>query len=133
MPNHVVGTAEENLFGNILVVDDQSTQRTKIERAVCTLGHQVEAVDSAVSAMAYLQDKPVDLILLDIVMPNIDGIEMLRWLASEPSLQHIPVVVISAYDDESDVVAKAIELGAEDFLPKHFALPILEAVSIRVC
>lgn len=123
----MVSPAEANLPGKILVVDDQSTQRIKIEKGVRTLGHEVEAVSSAVFAMAHLQEHPVDLILLDILMPHIDGIEMLKWLASEPSLEHIPVVVISAYDGESDLVAKAIELGAEDFLPKHFALPILEA------
>ena len=77
--------------------------------------------------MSYLSEHSVDVILLDIVMPDIDGYAVLAWLKDQPLLKHIPVVVISAYDDQSEMVVKAIEMGAEDFLPKQFALPLLQA------
>lgn len=113
--------------GAVLVVDDQATQRTKIEIGATRLGHQVTTVASAADAMSYLSEHSVDVILLDIVMPDIDGYAVLAWLKDQPLLKHIPVVVISAYDDQSEMVVKAIEMGAEDFLPKQFALPLLQA------
>ena len=123
----LIDTAEEIPAGKVLVVDDQSTHRKKIEMGVTTLGHKVDSVESGRDAIFYLHRNPVDLILLDINMPHIDGIAVLNWLKNEKTLSHIPVIIISAHDDESELVSKAIKLGAEDFLSKNFALPILRA------
>ncbi|MGB1256816.1 MAG: EamA family transporter, partial [Thiolinea sp.] len=68
-----------------------------------------------------------DAILLDIIMPEMDGFEVLQAIKSEVELRDIPVIVISALGDETLSVVKAIELGAEDFLPKDFDLIILQA------
>jgi len=123
----IEGSNESPEAGVILVVDDQATQRIKIEMGATHLGHQVSSVSSAADAISHLNEHSVDVILLDIVMPDTDGFEVLAWLKGQAHLKHIPVIVISAHNHQSDMVVKAIEMGAEDFLPKHFALPILQA------
>ena len=73
----------------------------------------------------------VDLALLDIVMPEMDGFEVLRRLHADEALRHVPVIVVSSLEDMSDVT-RAIELGAVDFLPKNFDATLLKA-RIRAC
>lgn len=114
-------------IAHFLIVDDQSTHRKKIALAVSELGHSAYSVSSAAEAMQYLQQHAVDMVLLDIEMPQADGFSVLEWKKQQPSLHHIPVVVISAHEDDTDLVVKAIKLGAEDFLPKNFVLPVLQA------
>ena len=117
----------DNPLGNVLVVDDDNTSRLKMVLAVQTLGHNVEATANGKEALALLEQKPFDLVLLDIVMPEMDGFEMLQIMKSTSPLSDIPVIVISALDNEMDSVVKAIELGAEDFLPKTFDRVLLRA------
>ncbi|TIV08922.1 MAG: response regulator, partial [Mesorhizobium sp.] len=68
-----------------------------------------------------------DLVLLDIMMPEMDGFEVLKRLKSSAKTRDLPVIVISALDEEMNSVVHAIELGAEDFLPKDFELALLKA------
>lgn len=112
---------------SILVVDDSSLNRKKMSKAVANLGHRVEAADDGDAALAALRQKPVDAVLLDIMMPGLDGFEVLRILKSDKDMRDIPVIVISALDEETESVVKAIELGAEDFLPKSFDPVLLKA------
>lgn len=79
------------------------------------------------AALAAVQAKTFDAILLDILMPGIDGFGVLEALKSDPSLRDIPVIVISALDDDAQSVVRAIENGAEDFLPKNFDPVLLRA------
>ncbi len=113
--------------GNILVVDDQKTHRVKIALGVSELGYRVSSVASAEDAKHHMQNNRVDMVLLDIEMPEADGYSVLDWRNQQPALKHIPVVVISAHEGNSQAVVKAIKLGAEDFLPKNFVLPVLKA------
>ena len=115
------------MTANILVVDDQATQRQKISLGVKQLGYEVTAVSSASEAISHLHDNPIDMMLLDIEMPEADGYSVLEWKNSQAHLKHIPVVVISAHEGDMEQVIKAIKLGADDFLPKNFVLPILNA------
>ena len=75
--------------------------------------------------MALLQREPVDLVLLDVMMPDLDGPAVLEWLKQDPERRHIPVLMISALDETASVV-RSIELGAEDYLPKPCDPVLLE-------
>ena len=103
---------------HILVVDDQATQRKKLAMAVRGLGHQVDTASDGKEALLKVRSQPYDLILLDILMPGMDGFEVMEFLKKDPSLRDIRIIVISALDNEMSSVVKAIELGAQDFLPK---------------
>lgn len=117
--------------GRVLVVDDQRTTLTKLSRAVQYLGHDVTAVDNAGDALIKLQETEFDAVLLDMLMPEMDGLEFLRQKKSIPQIAPVPVVVISGLDDRT-VIAEAITLGAEDYLPKNFD-PILLTVRLNGC
>jgi len=112
--------------GRILVVDDTRTLRLKLAGAAIGLGHQCQSVASGAEALDYMRSQPVDAVLLDIVMPEMDGFEVLKAMKGDPALKDIPVIVISSLDDTESAV-KAIELGAEDFLPKNFDPVIFRA------
>ena len=111
----------------VLVVDDTSVMRMKLRKAVQALGHTAEAAKDGQSALDLLAVEAFDAILLDIVMPGLDGFEVLMRLKADARLREIPVVVVSALDDEVDSVVRAIDLGAEDFLPKEFDPVLLRA------
>ena len=111
----------------VLVVDDNAINRMKMRLAVEHLGYRAEVAKDGMEALEALRQKPYDAVLLDIVMPKMDGFDVLRTLKSDDELRDIPVIVISALDDESESVVKAIELGAEDFLPKEFDPVLLRA------
>jgi class 3 adenylate cyclase/CheY-like chemotaxis protein len=115
--------------GRILVVDDTQFNRQLLTRLLKKIGHEsLEAADGR-AALALLRDPdvpPVDVILLDIVMPEMDGYEMLAVLKSDPALRHLPVIVISGVD-ELDSVVRCIEMGAADYLPKTVDPAILRA------
>jgi len=112
--------------GRILVVDDTKTMRLKLVGAATALGHACHSVSNGAEALGYLRVNSVDAVLLDIVMPEMDGFDVLKAMKSEPALRDIPVIVISSLDDTESAV-KAIELGAEDFLPKSFDPVIFRA------
>jgi len=111
----------------VLVVDDHKTIQMKLSMAVKALGYQSVIAASGKEALERLADESFDLVLLDIVMPEMDGFEVLQAIKSNVGLRNIPVVVISALDAEMDSVVKAINLGAEDFLPKNFDKVLFKA------
>lgn len=113
--------------GSVLIVDDSATVRTKLGKAVEALGYAAEAAASGAEALKLLADPSFDVVLLDIVMPEMDGFEVLQALKSSGRTRDLPVIVISALDEEMSSVVKAIELGAEDFLPKDFEVALLRA------
>jgi adenylate cyclase len=115
--------------GRILVVDDTPFNRQLLSRLLRTIGHEpLEAADGR-AALAVLRDPevaPVDVILLDIVMPEMDGYETLAALKSDPALRDLPVIVISGVDELESVV-RCIDMGAADYLPKTVDPAILKA------
>lgn len=111
----------------ILVVDDQLTHRRKMDLAVRALGHDVVAVADGNEALKTLRHSSFDLILLDIMMPDLDGFDVMEFLSKDNALREIPIIVISALDSEMDSVVKAIKLGAQDFLPKSYDPVLLKA------
>ena len=117
--------------GNILVVDDNAANREMLSRRLARVGHQVQVVANGPDALALLRRQPIDLVLLDVIMPQMSGYEVLQRLTTEDALREIPVVMISALD-EMDSVVRCIELGAEDYLPKPFD-PVLLRARIGAC
>jgi len=110
----------------ILVVDDHPTNRLRLSMAVKQLGYGVATASNGREALDRLRTDPCDLVLLDMLMPEMDGYEVLRCMQQSPELRRIPVIVISAVD-EMDSVVTCIELGAEDYLPKTFDPVLLRA------
>ncbi|MFO1036410.1 MAG: adenylate/guanylate cyclase domain-containing protein [Geminicoccaceae bacterium] len=112
--------------GTVLVVDDHPTSRLKLSLAVRNLGHATIEAQNGVEALERLRSTAVDLVLLDILMPEMDGYQVLHAMKADPKLQSLPVIVISALDELESVIA-CIELGAEDYLPKTFDPLLLRA------
>lgn len=116
---------------HVLVVDDHPTNRLKMSMAVQNLGHAARAVEDGRQALALLRLERHDLVLLDLLMPELDGYQVLQAMKQDAELRNIPVIVISSVD-EMDSVVKAIELGAEDYLPKTFD-PVLLRARVNAC
>ena len=112
--------------GRVLVVDDNEANRDLLARRVRRQGHTVTVAEDGVRALELMGQEPFDLVLLDIMMPKMNGYQVLEHLKHDPNLRHIPVIVISAVDDIKSVV-ECIELGAEDYLPKPFNAVLLAA------
>jgi DNA-binding response OmpR family regulator len=110
----------------ILIVDDNASSRLKLSKAVRNFGHHPEAVENGAKGLERLQSGDIDLLLLDIMMPVMDGFEVLKRMKADPRLREVPTLVISGLD-EIEETAKAIELGAIDFLPKTFNAVLLRA------
>ncbi len=112
--------------GRVLAVDDNEMNRDVLSRRLQREGHTVAVAPGGAEALEMARSQPFDVILLDIVMPGMNGLQVLEQLKADPQLQHIPVVMISALD-EMDSVVRSIEIGAEDYLPKPFEPAILRA------
>ncbi|GAB4215277.1 MAG: hypothetical protein OHK0022_54960 [Roseiflexaceae bacterium] len=121
------GTAE----GHLLVVDDNELNRDMLSRRLERLGYTVDLAENGRQALEIIRAKPFDLILLDLMMPEMDGYEVLERLKADPDQRHIPVIVLSAIDEISSV-ATCIEIGAEDHLLKPFD-PVLLRARIGAC
>lgn len=113
--------------GLVLVVDDDRTSRRKLILALKALGYVSIEAAGGKAALEMMRTHPVDLILLDIVMPEVDGFEVLRQCAEDPQLAEIPTLVISGLDGDMASVVRAIKLGAADFLPKQFDAVLFQA------
>lgn len=110
----------------ILVVDDQEENRTVLCRRLEKEGHNCAEAADGNAALERLAAEPFDLVLLDILMPGIDGREVLRRIKADEKLRHVPVIMISALDQIESVVA-CIQNGAEDYLSKPFNPVLLRA------
>ncbi|MGA1621561.1 MAG: SpoIIE family protein phosphatase, partial [Synechocystis sp.] len=121
-----VAPASPDLVGNILVVDDTPTNLDLLERQLTRKGHQVTTCLNAKLALEHLQQSAYDIILLDLIMPDTNGYEFLKFLKGSPEFQFIPVIMISALDDFQNIV-QCIKVGAEDYLPKPFDPILLKA------
>jgi adenylate cyclase len=110
----------------ILIVDDTAATRELLSRRLAREGHHVVEVANGRSALDCVAVETFDLILLDMMMPDINGYEVLIQLKADARFRHIPVIVISALD-EIDSLVRCIEAGAEDYLSKPFDAVLLRA------
>jgi adenylate cyclase len=115
--------------GRVLVVDDSRVNRLMLVRLLSSLGHEPVEAENGRLAIDHLRDPdgaPIDVVLLDLVMPELDGYHTLELLKADPALAAIPVIVISDVDDLASVV-RCIEMGAADYLPRPYEPSILRA------
>ncbi len=113
-------------LGHVLVVDDNRLNRLKLARGLEQQGYSVNTAENGREALEMLRSTSFELLLLDIMMPVMDGFQVLEEMKSDPGLRDIPVIVISALE-EMDSVVKCIEMGAEDHMPKPFDPTLLNA------
>jgi adenylate cyclase len=112
---------------SLLVVDDNEDNRFALTRRLAREGYtDIATAENGRQALDLLRSRPFDLVLLDIMMPELNGYQVLERLKADESLRHIPVIMVSAVD-EFDSVIHCIELGAEDYLPKPFNATLLKA------
>ncbi len=112
--------------GSLLVVDDDLANREMLSRRLQRQGYAVSVAENGQAALKMVRSSKFDLVLLDMIMPGLDGCEVLQALKSDDHLRHIPVLMISALDDVDGIV-RCIELGAEDYLSKPFNPVFLRA------
>jgi adenylate cyclase len=125
------GEASAGRRAAILVVDDNEDNRQMLARRLRRQDYEVLIAAGGNEALSVLGAAPVDLVLLDVMMPDLDGYAVLQRLKADPALRDIPVLMISALDD-MDSVVRCIELGADDYLGKPFD-PILLQARIGAC
>lgn len=119
-------TEDRSAPARIMVVDDVEVNRDLLSRRLQRMGHVVTTANDGQEALDLTRDPSWDLIMLDVMMPVLDGIGALTALKSSDATRHIPVIMISA-NTELETVVKCIELGAEDYLPKPFDPVLLRA------
>ena len=112
--------------GSVLVIDDNEMNLDLMKRYLNRQGHSVMVAESGRRALELMKSGAFDLVLLDVMMPEMDGYEVLREIKGHEEWRHLPVIMISALD-EMDSVVRCIEIGAEDYLPKPFDPVLLKA------
>jgi sigma-B regulation protein RsbU (phosphoserine phosphatase) len=123
-PSEPVGLPHRG--GRVLVADDNSINRDLLRQWLTRQGHEVEEATGGEEALALVRKNDYDLILLDLVMPDKNGLEVLETLKQEGRLGLVPVIMLSALD-EIDSVARCIERGADDYVAKPFNMVLLRA------
>jgi sigma-B regulation protein RsbU (phosphoserine phosphatase) len=115
----------------ILVVDDDELNRDMLTQRLERQGYSVLRAADGVRALEILERQPIDLVLLDVLMPHMDGYQVLERMKANPALQDVPVLMISGLSEIESVV-RCIEMGAADYLPKPFN-PVLLQARIGAC
>jgi CheY-like chemotaxis protein len=112
--------------GTILVVDDDASNRDLLARRLARLGYTVRKAEDGAAALAAVKTGSLDVILLDVMMPGMDGLEVLQVLKASPDSKDVPVIMLSGVDT-METIGRCIELGAEDYLSKPFEPFLLRA------
>ena len=110
----------------ILVVDDEEDILSLVEYNLVKSGYDVACVETGEDALKTAKSMSPDLIVLDLMLPGIDGLEVCRLLKQNSTTEQIPIIILSAKGEESDVV-RGLELGADDYVTKPFSPNILVA------
>ncbi len=111
---------------NILVVDDEEDILELIRYNLFREGYQVRCVESGEKCLKAVQSETVHLIILDLMLPGVDGLEVARRLKQDTKTENIPIIMLTAKGEDSDVVI-GLELGADDYVTKPFSPRILTA------
>ncbi len=110
----------------ILVVDDEEDLLELIRYNLSKEGYRVDCAASGEQAIQEARTTVPDLIVLDLLLPNVDGLDVCKHLKSDPKTQHVPIVMLTAKSEEADVVT-GLELGADDYITKPFSPRVLLA------
>lgn len=123
-----VNLADSDLTGHILIVDDREEGAKIMALLLEEEGHTVQIALRGEEALKRIYERPPDVVILDVMMPDINGMEVLRRLRANPDFAELPIIMVTALGDTTDVV-RGIELGATDYLTKP---PRFEVLSARV-
>ena len=110
-------------MGLICVVEDDSSVRAAIERALCSSGHGVTTASTGLEALTRVVEDRPDAVILDLGLPDIDGLELLKMLRA---ISNVPVIVATARDDDAGIV-RTLNAGADDYVIKPFSTDQLDA------
>jgi len=110
----------------ILIVEDEEDILELLEFNLTKVGYEVDGVDSGEKALSEIKAHQPDLILLDLMLPGVDGLEVCRAVKRDPDLKDIGVIMVTARGEESDVV-KGLEMGADDYITKPFSPKVVAA------
>jgi len=110
----------------ILVVDDEEDILELVRHVLAREGYDVICVETGESCLKQARQRPPDLIVLDLMLPGIDGLDVCKALKAEDNTRSIPIVMLSAKGDEADIVT-GFELGADDYITKPFSGKVLSA------
>lgn len=114
-----------------LVVEDFETMRNLIAKVLGSLNIKIIEAVNGIEALKVLDDESVDIVLTDLVMPEMDGFELCEEIRRRPNIRHLPVIVISTHRDAKYVV-HALRCGADDYLTKPFTAALAERIIERV-
>jgi two-component system, cell cycle response regulator len=117
---------DQSMKANLLLIDDSEAQSNKIREALERLGYQVTVASSGVEGLRLARQTSPDLVLLDVVMPDIDGFAVCRWLKMNAETRDIPVIMLTVRTALADRV-EGLNIGADDYLAKPFEDQELEA------
>ena len=106
-------------MGSVLIVDDMPGSARLIESLLAPDGHTIRTAGDGGEALQLVRDAPPDLVLMDVMMPLVDGFEACRAIKQNPDTRLIPVVLVTSLDD-TDSRVRGIEAGADDFVSKPF-------------
>ncbi len=104
-------------MAKILIIDDDTNTTWLLENVFSKEGYETSAVNNSINALSTALSVKPDIVLLDLMMPDIDGLEVCAILHSHPNLVHVPILVLSAVGDVKSKVA-AFDAGAKDFISK---------------
>src|SRR5580692_12482166 len=107
----------------VLIVDDNEMNRDMLSRRLERKGYAICEAESAHSLLERIQEEPVDLVLLDVEMPEISGLDALQTLRGRYSPIELPIIMVTAKDQSEDIVT-ALNLGANDYLTKPIDFPV---------
>jgi len=110
----------------ILAVDDEEDILELLRFNLSREGYQVSCAKSGEDALRIARTKPIDLMVLDLMLPELDGLDVTRKIKNDPKIKHIPIIMLTAKGEEADVVS-GLELGASDYVTKPFSPRILIA------
>ena len=121
--------------GKLLVVDDNEMNRDMLSRRLSRLGHTVVTAEDGHQALDLIEQQEFDMILLDIMMPGLSGLEVLKILRQTYSTAELPVIMVTAKGESEDVVS-SLKLGANDYVIKPLDFPVVLArvqIQLEAC
>lgn len=116
----------EQAVQRILVVDDEEDLLELVRYNLSKEGYQVECVATGEDALKAARRQPPDLIVLDLMLPSVDGLEVCRRLKNDSKTRDVPIIMLTAKSEESDMIA-GLERGADDYIAKPFSPRVLGA------
>lgn len=116
---------------SILIVDDYPAVRRAIRDIIVGLGMTAEEAENGLEAQAVLKNRKFDMVISDLVMPEMDGFELTEALRNTPEYRRLPVVIISTHDD-AKYIFRALHLGADDYIIKPPTVEMVKTVLARI-